>query len=136
MSEEEMYRVYEIYFRAMCNEKYAYRNNMNDVFNYLKSLSVFMKFDNNAIANLAKVIFEKRFNVDDAEKVRLALYEGFNKTQACRMLHITAPRLDRLSKEVIYPRSEPRMRPVLKHFMEQYLKFNTMNPVKILEWRA
>lgn len=135
MSEEELYRIYEIYFRAMCNEKYTYRNNMNDVFNYLKALSVFMKFDNIAIADLAKVIFEKRFNVNDAEKVKLALYEGFNKTQACRMLHITPARLDRLSKEVIYPRTEPRTRPVLKHFMEQYLRFNTLNPIKILEWR-
>ena len=135
MSEEELYRIYEIYFRAMCNEKYTYRNNMNDVFNYLKALSVFMKFDNIAIADLAKVIFEKRFNVNDAEKVKLALHEGFNKTQACRMLHITPARLDRLAKEVIYPRTEPRTRPVLKHFMEQYLRFNTLNPIKILEWR-
>ena len=136
MSEEELYRIYEIYFRAMCNEKYTYRNNINDVFNYLKALSVFIKFDNRMITDLAKVIFEKRFNVDDAEKVKLAIYEGFNKTQASRMLHITPARLERLSKETIYPRSEPRVRPVLKHFMEQYLKFNTLNPIKMLEWRV
>ena len=135
MTEEEMYRIYEIYFRAMCNEKFTYRNNMNDVFNYLKALSMFMDFDNRMIADLAKVIFEKRFNIGDADRVKLAIYEGFNKTQACRMLHITPGRLERLSKEVLYPRAEPRVRPVLKHFIEQYLSFNTLNPVKILEWR-
>lgn len=136
MSEEEMYRVYEIYFRMICNEKYAYRNEMNDVFNYLKAVSVFFSFDTVAIINLAKVIFEKRFNINDAERVKLALYEGFNKTQASRLLHITAPRLEKLSKEVIYPRSEPRTRLVLKHFIEQYEKFSTLNPLKMLEWRV
>lgn len=136
MNEEEMYRVYEIYFRALCNEKYAYRNDMNDVYNYLKALSVFFSFDTVAIVNLAKVIFEKRFNVSDAEKVKLALYEGFNKTQASRLLHITTPRLERLAQEVIFPRSEPRTRLVLKHFMEQYERFATVSPLKMLEWRV
>lgn len=134
--EDEIYRIYEIYFRAICNEKYAYRNEMNDVFNYLKALSVFMKFDTVAIINLAKVIFEKRFNISETERVKLALYEGFSKTQTSQLLHISVQKVMKLSEEIIYPRSEPRTRPVLKHFIEQYEKFNTINPLKLIDWRV
>ena len=134
--EDEIYRIYEVYFRAICNEKFAYRNEMNDVYNYLKALSVFMKFDTTAIINLASVIFEKRFNVSEAERVKLALYEGFSKTQVSQLLHMSVQKVTKLQEEVIYPRSEPRTRPVLKHFIEQYQRFATLNPLTLLEWRV
>ena len=136
MAQEQLDRIYEIYFLEMCNRIVAYRNSFEDLTNYLKGLQYLIKYNQPEIIALSRNIFEKRFRPSLQEILKALEEENVPNYLMYQMTGITRRKVETLLKDakenVLYPRTNPTERVALREFMEQYTQLNKIDLMRLL----
>lgn len=136
MEQGQLDRIYEIYFLELCNRIVGYRNNFEDLTNYLKGLQYLISYNHQEILTLSRNIFEKRFKPSKQELLKTLEYEGVPNYLMYQLTGVSRRKANSLLAEanenVLYPRTNNTERIALREFMQQYNQISKIDLLRLL----
>ncbi len=136
MDQAQLDRIYEIYFLELCERIVGYRNNYEDLTNYLKGLQYLIEYNHQEIIALSRNIFEKRFRPSKQELLKVLDYEGVPNYLMYQLTGVSRRKADSMLAEanenVLYPRTNPTERVALREFMAKYSQISKVDLLRLL----
>lgn len=136
MDQAQLDRIYEIYFLELCERIVGYRNNYEDLTNYLKGLQYLIEYNHQEIIALSRNIFEKRFRPSKQELLKVLDYEGVPNYLMYQLTGVSRRKADSMLAEanenVLYPRTNPTERIALREFMAKYSQISKVDLLRLL----
>jgi hypothetical protein len=134
-SQIELDRIYEIKFYELCSRLFNFRQNPEDITQYLKTIVGFMpECPLGPIIELKNEIFQRKYKPSKQEVMLTLYYDKVPPTQIATKVNVGAQTLynNLRTENMLYPRASEHMILALRKFIPEYIRLLEINYMEVI----